>query len=137
MFSKVLIEKLEKIFLMKKTTMDAPSEDYEQDTLFIEIAEAKTTVSGSRIRCRVVGAVTVYSQVNKLPYGFFSKKIELAKPKDKAPFFFSEIDNDIASSPSRVQNIHERRTNFVFIYDGQFDPNKGKLTSLQLECSNG
>lgn len=134
MFKKDLQERLERIFQLRKTTLSAPSDDFEQDTLFVEINEARAKVYSGRIRARVTGVLIVYAQVSKLPYGYFQKKIELAELSDKSPFFFYEIDNDVASSPSRIQNIHERRINFTYVHEMQFDPSKGKLEYLNMEC---
>lgn len=136
MFRKDLQNRFEQIFALGKTTFLAPSEEFEQDTLFIEIESVSPRVSnagGGKQTAKVVGNVTVFAQDNNLPYGFFNKAIERADPELTSPLFFYDIDTDIAASPARTQNIHERRASFVFLYEGQYDPNKGELTSLSLE----
>ncbi len=45
MFRKEMQEKLHRIFGLAKTTYDAPSESFEQDTLFIHVEEAKNRVT--------------------------------------------------------------------------------------------
>lgn len=133
MFKKDLLRRLEIIFDFAKTTFDAPSEEFEQDTLFIEIAFARPRMSnksGGLETAKVVGSLIVYSQDNRLAYGTFSKRIEQAPPAIKRPFFFYDIDTDDASSPARERNIHERRLSFVFLYESQYDPDKGQLTTL-------
>lgn len=131
MFRKELKRRFELIFGVKKTTFDAPSESYEQDTLFISIENAKTSVGSNTQRAYVNGAITLFSQDDRLPYGFFKKRIEQAdKSLTKQLFFETEIDDN--QSPARLVNIHERRCNFVFLYDSQYDPSQGALTDLEL-----
>lgn len=136
MFKKDLQDRLEKIFGLDKSTYLAPSTSFEQDTLFIQIDTASPRVTGmqsGRETAKVMGSLTVYSQANRLPFGFFNKAIERATPELTKPFFFYDIDVDLASSPAREQNIHERRTSFVFLYDAQYDPNRGELTDFELQ----
>lgn len=136
MFRKDLQRRLEAIFQIEKSTLLAPSLQFEQDTLFIQIDQANPRVcskDGGRETAKVVGSLTVFSQDNRMPFGFFTKAIERADPELTRPFLFLDIDVDLASSPARVQNIHERRTSFVFLYDSQYDPNRGALTSIELE----
>lgn len=140
MFRADLKRRLEGIFDFEKTTYNAVSEEYEQDTLFIEIAYSRSRVSGKdggRETARVGGTIVVYSQDNRLTYGFFIKRIEQAAAELKAPLFFYDIDVDDPASPAREINIHERRTSFVFLYDSQYDPDKGSLTELDLTLNIG
>lgn len=139
MFRKELIRRLELIFGMKKTTMDAPSDEFEQDTLFVEVTFANSRISGKgggRQTARVVGKLTVFSQDNKMPFGFFSKQIEQSMGELTRPFNFYDIDIDDPTSQARLQNIHERSISFVFLYDSQYDPDKGELTSLETTVTN-
>jgi hypothetical protein len=126
---------MEAIFGMEKTTFLAASESYEQDTLFIEITSSRSRVSGvdgGKETARVVGTIVVFSQDDRLTYGFFTKRIENASADDKAPLFFYDIDVDDVGSLAREQNLHERRTSFVFLYESQYDPDKGTITDLTL-----
>lgn len=136
MFKNDLQKRFERIFGFKKTTYLAPSDKFEQDTLFITVQTARTKVSdaeGGRETAKVTGFITVYSQDNRLPFGFFSKRINAADPSDTERLFFFDMEVDKADSPARLQNIHERSIGFVFLYDSQFDPDKGSLTSLEIE----
>ena len=137
MFKKKLKKDLQEIFGVKNVTFNEMSEDYEQEKLFVNCSTINPRISSDKMSCRVEGSITVFAQDNKLPFGFFSKKIELAKNEFKKDFFFFDIDLDVASSPARIQNIHERRVSFIYIYQDQFDPSKGELTSLNMECPNG
>jgi hypothetical protein len=132
-FNKSLQSKLERIFGFKKTTFDAPSDSYEQDTLFIEVEKASSRIFDGLALCKVDGTLIVYSQANKLPFGYFNKALSKAAAQDVKDFFFYDVDVDVASSPARLQNIHERRIRFVFFYKEQYDPNKGQLNTLNLE----
>lgn len=134
MFKSKLKKDLQEIFGIKKVTFNEVSESYEQECLFVNCSTVNPRISASNMSCRVEGSITIFAQDNKLPFGFFTKKIELAKNDNKKDFFFFDIDLDIASSPSRIQNIHERRVSFIYLYKDQFDPNKGQLSVLNLEC---
>lgn len=136
MFRKDLQRRLEKIFGLEKSTFLAPSDQFEQDTLFIEIETANTRLAGNdggRETCVVAGSLVVFSQDNKMPFGFYAKAIERADAETKRPLFFHDVDVDLVTSPARMQNIHERRASFVFKYDSQYDPNRGQLTELEFE----
>lgn len=130
MFKKELRSNLEKIFGFQKSTLSDPSPAFEQDTLFIEITESVTRISQNKETAKVAGYLTVYSQDNKLPYGYFNKRIEQADLDLTKDFFFFNIDVNAANSSARFQNIHERRVDFVYLYSGQYDPNQGELTSV-------
>lgn len=130
MFRKDLKRRLEAIFDFKKSTFNAPSESYEQDTLFISVQNAKCSVKANREVAYVNGVITVFSQGDRLPYGFFKKRLQSASGDLTKPLMF-EAETDDDQSPARLQNIHERRVPFVFLYDAQFDPSQGELTSLE------
>ncbi len=132
MFKEQLKENLAAIFGFRRVSFNAPSEVYEQDTLFIEIKNVLSRTSSGMAYARIDGELVVYSQAEKLPYGHFNKRVEKADPVLTRPFFFHDFDTDIASSPARMMNLSERRTKFVFLYSGQYDPRQGSLTELDL-----
>jgi hypothetical protein len=125
-----ILKSIHQIFGFKKTTFDAPSDSFEQDTCFVNIERSNTRASSKVIYAKARGHLTVYSQANKLTFGYFNKRIEKADPELTKKFFFFDIDIDIENSPSRVQNIHERRVSFDYFFSGQYDPNKGSLTTI-------
>lgn len=135
MFRSELKEKLAHIFGLRKTTFDAPSVDsngsFEQDTLFIEIEESKAKATSGRVSSKVTGSIVVFAQMNKLPFGYFNKRIELSEHSLTKDFFFFDIDLNQANGPARIQNISERRVRFVYFYSDQFNPDHGELTSLE------
>lgn len=134
MFKNNLQKRFERIFGFSKVTFLAPDyEAPEQDTLFIEITAVKprmSTGNGGRETATVNGAAIVFSQDNRLPFGFFAKRVEQANVDDTKDLFF-QTEEDLAASPARLQNIHERRVPFVFLYDSQYDPDRGELTDLE------
>lgn len=137
MFRKELKEKLDGIFRFKKSTFDAPSVNpqdgtFEQDTLFIQIDNAKSRVAESRFFSKVEGTLVVYAQMERIHFGFFNKQIENADPKLSKNLFFFDVDLNPANSPARYQNLCERRVRFIFLYSAQYDPNHGKLTELKI-----
>lgn len=137
MFRAELAEKLTQIFGFKKTTFDAPSVSsttgtFEQETLFVEINEARSRVTEGKAFAKILGSIVCFSQMEKLPFGFFNKKIQQAPYALTKPFFFFDIDLNPANSPARIQNITERRARFVYLYSGQYDPDHGELTSLEI-----
>lgn len=134
MFRADLKRRFETIFDFPKTTYNAPNmETPEQDILFIQIFEAKSKISQGRQIARVTGSLVVFAQANKFPFGYLTKRIDKADREQTAPLFFHDIDTDVPNSPARVVNLHERRTGFVFLYDAQYDPTHGLLTSLEFQ----
>lgn len=131
MFRKDLSDRLEAIFGFRKTTYQAPSDQFEQDTLFIQIDECHSRATEGTATSKVMGTLTVYTQHDKMPFGFFNKRIQQADAETVKPLFFFEIEQDIANSPARIQNISERRTRFQFLYSEQYDPNQGVLNELE------
>jgi hypothetical protein len=130
MFKRELKDKLIKIFGIPKTTYDDPSDSYEQDTLFVSVSDANPRISSDTVSFEVKGTLTIYCQREKLQYGFFSRAIERAS-LFTGRFFFSNIDTDIENSGARMNNIHELRCNFIYLYSGKFDPARGEITSVE------
>lgn len=136
MFKKEMIAKLIEIFKIKKTTFDAYSDEYEQDTLFIEVDDCHERVHNGGVSMRVMGDLVYFSQVDRIKYGNMIKLLEQANAVDKKMFFFYDIDKQNVSSQARLQNIVERRISFVYLYNGEYDPDKGNITSLDMNCCN-
>lgn len=130
MFKQDLKDRFKSIFGFPKVTFDAPSEAFEQDTLFIELNECQTRVTDKKVLAKVTGFIVVYAQAERLPFGYFSKRINQADPDLTRDLFFYDIDINVEKNRAMFQNLVERRTRFVFLYSEQYDPNKGELTSL-------
>ena len=132
-----MAEKLVQIFAFKKTSYNAPSVNsstgsFEQDVLFIEVNECRTRAGYGRVTAEVMGSIVTFSQMDKLPFGYFQKRIQLADHSHTKDFFFFDVDLNPVNSPARMQNITERRLRFVYLYESQFDPEHGELTSLEI-----
>ena len=132
-----MADKLGAIFGFKKTTYDQPSVNastgtFEQDILFIQVDRAASVTKEGRATSKVEGSLVVFSQMDKMPFGYFNKRIQQSDPELTRKFFFFDIDLNPTSSPSRIQNITERRVSFVYLYAGQYDPDHGELTSLDI-----
>jgi hypothetical protein len=127
MFRKLLTSQLTNIFDIKKVSFSQPSESNEQDTLFVKIASAKYRPNETKIIGRVVGKITLYSNHEKLPFGFFIKQIQKSKVDDKQLFFYNiEENNEYMAAVDLV----ERSCEFIYFYSEDFDPAKGEINEL-------
>ncbi len=141
MFRKQLEADARAIFGVKKTTFLAvdPASP-EQDCLFIEAHSVSTRAHGKdRFSGIVKGALVMFSQEGRLPYGFFGKAIEKA-PQSITKSFFFEQENDVSAksltgvttTSASIQNLHERRVGFTYLFDTQYDPDRGEMNELDL-----
>ncbi len=119
MFREDLKRRLEKIFGMKVSYNDPGS--FEQDTIFVEILQGKVTATKGWSYAKVTGSLQVFTQTEKMPYGFFAKRINSAGKELTGPLHFQDIDTDVPSSQARTMNIHERRCGFLFLFKEQYD----------------
>ncbi len=133
MFKKELHDNLRAIFGVSKVTYDETGDSYEQDCLFVEIQKSSSNTGQGKASAKVTGAIVMFSQRDKLTYGFFNKRLQQAAPELVNNFFFYDIDVEALNSPARLQNISERRASFVYLYSAQYDPNQGLITSLETE----
>lgn len=130
MFKKDLERRLKGIFDFKKITFNAPNyEALDQGTMYVKVNDVKARVGAGTESARVLGELIVFSQNNVFPFGYIAKRVEQARAEFTRPLFFYDFDKD-EPSPSRIQNVFERHTSFVFLYSGQYDPDHGALTSI-------
>ena len=123
-----LKERLERIFDLKKVTFSRPSDSREQDYLFIEVESTRMSVKWGREVARVRGKCHIFTQADKCPIGFISKRIALADRDDTKDLFFFELEE----AALYFGNLVERSFSFVFFFDGQFNPDAGTITSITL-----
>lgn len=121
--------KLKAIFDFDKVTFDNPSDSQEQEAVFVQIADARVKLKDGRQIARVTGMIRVFANSSKLPYGYFSKCLAEAEPEDTKDLFFHNFEENKGT----FQNIAERSLEFVYFFDGQYDPNVGSITSINLE----
>lgn len=128
MFEASLKEKLKNIFDFKKVSFDQISESREQECIFIEVDDARSTIKDGKQFCRVTGRLIVFANSEKLPFGYFQKKIQEAKLEDTKDLFFYEVEGNTGV----IQNIDQRSMAFVYFYNDQYNPNLGELTSIEI-----
>lgn len=126
MFEKDLSAKLKRIFDLDKVSYDHVSATQEQECLFIQITTSKNRVKDGRFTGRVQGKLNVFANLDKLPYGYFSKCIDEAEVADIDDFFFFDFEENAGT----IDNITERTLSFIYLFDMQYNPNRGELTSL-------
>lgn len=127
MFEKELATLFHRIFGVKKVTYNAPSEEREQEILFIDVVSAPSKVKKSQSTAVVTGNIFMYGNVEKMPFGFFTKKINSADAKDTEHLFFYNREQN----GEYIGNLVERRCGFIYYYKGQYDPNAGSITTLE------
>lgn len=130
MFRREMLRNLEAIFGMK-ATFNAPSDAYEQDTIFVEIQNSNSRVNYGKEYATVRGMLILFCQDSKVPYGFFNKKLHSANPDYTKNFTFRDFDQDIGSSGARLMNLRERRVNFTYLYSGQHDPGGADMEGIE------
>lgn len=128
MFEADLKQRFERIFGIPKVTFSAPGESEEQGCLFVDIQSASSAVKKGRQIARVVGAISIFARSEKIPFGYFTKKINAASLELVSGLFFHNVDE----TSKRSQDIVERKCSFVFLYSGEYDPKVGSLTSVEL-----
>lgn len=134
MFEAELAEKLQRIFKLKKVTYSSPGDPgnppvSEQETLFIEVESSRNVIRDGLAQAKVTGKATLNGKSDKVPFGFFSKSIQQAAAADTKDLFFFDIENN-----SRVfQDIVQRSFSFIYFFSGQYDPEIGTLTSVEIE----
>jgi hypothetical protein len=131
MFEATLEAQLKRIFSTKKVTFDKPGESQEQEGLFVDIQKAKTKIRDGKEIALVQGTIHVFAKADKLKYGFFSKALNEAKPADTKKLFFFNFEENKGT----YQDICERSLDFLYFFDGQFDPALGSITSIDLDIA--
>lgn len=127
MFKQALGVTLKKIFDLDKVTFDTPSNANEQEVLFIEVESSKATIKDGAQIAMVTGRVRVFASLDKMPFGYFAKKIQ-EHPLDAKDLFFFEIEE----SAGTYRNISERTFGFVYFFNSQHNPALGTLDSVNI-----
>lgn len=131
MFEAQLKSDLESIFKFKLgATYQTPSDAQEQEKLFIQIDLSRNNVREKLMSSRVEGRLLVYANADKFPHGYFEKCIAEAPSELSRKFFFY----DITGNSGTYQNIAERTASFYYFYSGQYDPNKGTINEVTIQC---
>lgn len=125
MFEATLKDHLEKIFDMR-ATFDTPGDSMEQERIFIQVTQVLGRVVDGRQIARVVGNLRVFAQIDKMPFGYFAKRIAAAAPELTRHIFFEREETQ-----GTHRNIVEHTVPFTFLFDSQYDPPRGQITTLQ------
>lgn len=127
MFEKALAEKLQKIFPLSKVRFDEPSEAKEQEGIFVTVESSVSKITEKKARAKATGYLSIFANSEKLPFGFFNKRIS-AMGSDAKEIFFYNIDQNA----KYFGNLVERRCYFVYFFETQFDPDTGLISSINL-----
>ena len=128
MFRESLKENLKAIFDLKKVTFDQVGESLEQECIFIEIDNSVNAIQEYKETAKVNGRLRIFASQDKLPYGYFQKKIQSAPTEYTKDLFFYDIEGN-----TNIQNnIVERTMSFQYLFTSQHDPNLGTITSIEL-----
>lgn len=126
---KELLDKLKRVFDIGKASMDTISDSKEQNCLFIEVQSSRYNYRDLKVTGRMSGLVTLFAPGDKLPFGYFAKRIQQADVDDTIDLFFYDLEENRLV----MKNIVERTCRFVYFFNGQFDPEVGTITSITFE----
>lgn len=129
MFEKSLKDKLKAIFDFDKVTFDLASVSKEQEGIFINVEKALSVIKEKRQYCRVNGKLSVFANADKLPYGYFAKKIQEADLDLTHDLFFFDLEENAG----QFQNIVERSLSFIYFYNSQYDPAVGIINEVNFQ----
>lgn len=128
MFEVELEEKLMTIFGVKKVSFAEPGESKEQECLFVQVENALNCIKDGRAISKVTGNAVLFGNADKIPFGFFSKRITQSDPSHTKDLFFFDIE----ANTLIYQNIIQRGFSFVYFYSAQYDPEQGTITSVDI-----
>jgi hypothetical protein len=130
MIESQLKDTLMRIFDFKKATFNMPDSDaQEQECLFIEIQDSKNRMGEAVQKGKISGIIRVFVNSDKMPLGYFAKKIEQAQSSDTKDLFFYEIEQNAGT----YQNIVERTTKFIYFFNSQYNPSVGTINQVTID----
>ena len=130
MYKKDLEKKLINIFGINRIIFAEPSEDKEQEVLFVNIASSNCKIKNDRILAKVEGQIIIYVNQDKLPHGFFIKKLNKASIDDTESLFFHNIDNN--EQYAGAIGLEKRTVDFVYFSNASYNPDMGEITSINI-----
>lgn len=132
MFETALIEKFNRIFDMKvsldlsKIKFSDVGYSGEQDCIFVEVNSSYNQISTGRARAKIVATAKVFANADKLPFGYFSKKLAAAKVGDLNDIFFYNFEDN----SNLFLNVVQRTFSFVYFFDSQYNPALGTINPV-------
>ena len=133
MFENILAEKFKRIFDIAKVTYRKISASEEQSCLFIEVDEAKTRLKHGRFVGQVKGKIKVFAELEKLPLGYFMQRLSKASPDDLSDLYFYNFEENAGT----IDNVIERTLRFIYLFNFQYDPDVGEITSITTTVTVG
>lgn len=128
MYRKKLAAQLQRIFNIEIVRYDLPSESFEQEAIFIDIADSKCKADTDGFSsARVRGSISVFLNSDKMPFGYMAKNIQRARVNDTKDFFFHNIEQNLKYYGKLV----ERRCDFIYFYREQYDPDHGTMNEIE------
>jgi hypothetical protein len=127
-FERTLADQLKRIFGVDKVTFDVPGESQEQEGLFVAVDNARFRIKDARQVARVTGTVRIFASLDKMPYGYFARRLAQASAADTAGLFFFDFEENKGT----FRNITERSAGFLYLFDSQYDPAIGTLNQVNL-----
>jgi hypothetical protein len=127
MFEADLKASLKSIFQLKRVTMDNMGDAVEQDILFINVENPRVRVVDGMVKARVTGECKIYSTAERMPFGYFAKKIKEADKDLTIDFFFSEIEEN----KKVYVNLVEKSFRFIWFWSKQYDPDLGVINEIE------
>ncbi len=123
-----LKEKFATIFGFKSTRLEAPSDSHEQECLFIEIDKISSSPKDGVYKAMASGKISAYAQGEKLPLGYFYKRLRNAdKELTKDLFFWGGEESKLITN-----NIVMRSLTFNYFFTSQYDPEIGNIESIEI-----
>jgi hypothetical protein len=121
-------QKLLSIFGLKKVTFSMPDPAaLEQTIIFVDIQKCVTRTSRGKEFSRAHGTISIFSDSDRIPFGFYAKKINQASPVDTKGFFFYNFDQNEKYNGKLV----ERKIDFIYLHDAPYNPETGTITSVE------
>lgn len=129
MFKKALEADLRKIFGVKKIVYNLSALSMEQDVLYVEISESKDCIKNGKASARVKGFISLMGTQQKNPFGFFSKKLQLAPIAIEKRFWFGRIEtpDDMGALGWEVCT---HKMPFMYNFEEDYNPAKSMLKAI-------
>lgn len=125
-----LKQKLERIFELQ-VSFDIPSDSREQEKIYVQVDQNRTTITEKKEIAKVTGQLRIFANQSKLPLGYIAKKIAAASAADRKDFFFYDVEE----AAGTYNNIVERSLGFVYFYSNQYNPERGTMSSINIEVT--
>jgi len=126
MLENEIVDLFKAIFDIKKVTLEEPGEALEQGVLFISVDSYTEDTKNGFVKGVLRGNAKVYSQSNKLPLGFFTRKLRSAGVDLTRDLFCTDFEMNL----NVFQNLIERSFSFTYFYTSEYDPEQGSLTEI-------